>query len=631
MKRPLKKIYLIPLLLLMSGSMTLMLWLSQQYYLYSTEETLFTQGLMNQTGLLERIKLLQKNREQHINAALSLVDEHNGNPQQNDIFLSREQAIYLNTMKRIKDIFAILQHTTTSPLVLSELVRLKLAHEQLGKVEQEIFSRADDDKPYDLTGNEDYQAQRASYLTSLRRLYQSLREDMDFRINARQSSVSLTVFYSITGLLVLFTLWIIWFVRLTRQYNSLQKMLRNSDADIAQIRHEVIQKELQRSLNLQKAILDSANVIIIVTTLEGTIRIFNSAAERLLGYNASEMIGRQTPLVLHDPEDIKRRATALSLELDETVHEGFDTLVAKARLGMVDESEWHYVCKNGHMLPVLMSVTAICDESYNVVGYLEIGTDITESKKIEQMKTDFISTVSHELRTPLTSIRGSLGLLVGGAMGDLPENVLPLLEIAEKNSDRLVRLINDILDIEKIIAGKMPFTVRTYNMATLILDAVAANQGFAGQFGIKLVFDNKAPEAMLEVDYDRIEQVLTNLLSNACKFSPKNEEVRISLEDYKQGWIQVSVKNKGPVIPENFRKRIFQKFAQADSTSDNQRKGGTGLGLNICKVIIEHFGGIIDFESQENYGTSFYFRLKVADKSRRQSSKGVSNGRAGIK
>jgi PAS domain S-box-containing protein len=384
-----------------------------------------------------------------------------------------------------------------------------------------------------------------------------------------------------------------------------QRMFTGLVRDISE--RVAVERQLQNTLALQQAILDSANYAIISTTPDGIIQTFNAAAERMLGYTEEEVVGKVTPSIFHVPEEVAQRASFLSEELGESVENGFETFVAKARRGWVDENEWTYISKDGRRFPVLLSVTSLRNELGEITGYLGIGTDITERKKIDKMKSEFISTVSHELRTPLTSIRGSLGLIVGGALGEIPAKAKPLLDIANKNCERLVHLVNDILDIEKLEAEKMVLDIKSLNLSNLIEHAIEKNKGFAEQFKVNLVFHNNAPRVMLEVDQDRFIQVLTNLISNASKFSPLGERVEITSE-YLDGWVRVSVADHGEGIPDEFHERIFQKFAQADS-SDTRQKGGTGLGLSITKAIVERLGGLIGFNTEQGVGTTFYLKL----------------------
>ncbi|MBL6929099.1 MAG: CHASE domain-containing protein [Rhodospirillales bacterium] len=235
---------------------------------------------------------------------------------------------------------------------------------------------------------------------------------------------------------------------------------------------------------------------------------------------------------------------------------------------------------------------------------------VFERQQITTIKNEFVSTVSHELRTPLTSIKGSLGLIRGGAMGGLPDKLSQMLDIAYTNADRLVRLINDILDIEKIEAGKMDFRMAPVELGELLRTALAANQGFAEECEVTLVIADTHSDAVVDGDEDRLLQVMANLLSNAAKFSPRNADVRISLSETAAGY-RIAVADRGLGIPEKFRSKIFAKFSQADS-SDTRQKGGTGLGLNISKAIVEKHGGTIGFDTDTGEGSTFFFDLPTS-------------------
>jgi len=243
-----------------------------------------------------------------------------------------------------------------------------------------------------------------------------------------------------------------------------------------------------------------------------------------------------------------------------------------------------------------------------VIGFYTLANDVTELKRIDRMKSEFVSTVSHELRTPLTSIRGSLGLISGGVAGQLPEAVKTLVGIAKSNCERLIRLINDILDIEKIESGKMTLDLQIIELKPLLEQALAANEGYGAAKNVSLSLQFPDEELMVRADGDRLTQVVTNLLSNAMKFSPNDGMVEIHVARSAAHGVRVEVRDHGPGIPEEFRKRIFQKFSQADS-SDTRQKGGTGLGLNISRAIIERLGGSIGFETRTGEGTTFYFEL----------------------
>jgi PAS domain S-box-containing protein len=258
-------------------------------------------------------------------------------------------------------------------------------------------------------------------------------------------------------------------------------------------------------------------------------------------------------------------------------------------------------------IPIQVWASPIFDSTGKIVYAIAAFSDITDRREIERMKNEFISTVSHELRTPLTSIRGSLGLIAGGVAGPLPPQARRMVDIALGNTERLVRLINNILDIEKIEAGKIEFKMKPVDPVPLVQQAIEANQAYADKFGVRFVLNEPLPEARVCADADRLTQVVTNFLSNAAKFSPPNGTVTLSITR-SEGSVRVAVTDQGSGIPEAFRGQIFQKFAQADS-SDQRQKGGTGLGLSICKSIIEKHGGRIGFESEPNVATTFYFEL----------------------
>ncbi|MBB1518528.1 sensor histidine kinase [Aquipseudomonas guryensis] len=236
--------------------------------------------------------------------------------------------------------------------------------------------------------------------------------------------------------------------------------------------------------------------------------------------------------------------------------------------------------------------------------------DITEEKRLARMQREFVATVSHELRTPLTSITGALGLVSGGVLGELPDKARDMLEIARQNSQQLALLVNDLLDMEKLLAGQMVFNLQPQALLPLVELAVRNNQGYAEQHGVKLKLSSQV-DAWVRVDALRLEQVLNNLLSNAAKFSPSGAEVEISIA-LCEGWARVSVQDHGLGIAPEFHPRVFDKFTQADC-SDTRSKGGTGLGLAITRQLLERMGGRIDFHSRVGEGSTFYFELPLSD------------------
>jgi signal transduction histidine kinase len=235
--------------------------------------------------------------------------------------------------------------------------------------------------------------------------------------------------------------------------------------------------------------------------------------------------------------------------------------------------------------------------------------EITERIRIDKLKSEFIATVSHELRTPLTAIRGSLALLGGGVMGELSEKVRPMIDIALKNSERLILLVNDILDMEKIESGLMDYKISRVQLAPLLQESLKTIEAYAAQYNVTCELASELPDVAVKADSDRLMQVLVNLLSNAAKFSYAGGRVELSVA-VAGGRVRIKVKDQGCGIQESFRERIFQKFSQGDS-SDTRAKGGTGLGLAITKTIVEQMGGSIGFESQLNVGTTFFVELPI--------------------
>lgn len=264
--------------------------------------------------------------------------------------------------------------------------------------------------------------------------------------------------------------------------------------------------------------------------------------------------------------------------------------------------------KVGHLVPVLLRGAIQRNDQGDAVRVSGTMLDLTEQKRVEQMKSQFVSTVSHELRTPLTSISGALTIVNSGSLGVIPEAMRKMLEIAESNSQRLNHLINDLLDMEKLAAGKMKFEMRSHRLKELIQEAINANSAFAESRSIRLQCGDVA-DVWVRVDNMRLHQVLNNYLSNAIKFSPEGADVMVEVQvDHPQ--VVVSVRDQGDGIPKEFQKQVFGKFAQADG-SDKRKQPGTGLGLAISRELIEQMNGEVGFVSEPPNGATFWFSLPV--------------------
>lgn len=272
------------------------------------------------------------------------------------------------------------------------------------------------------------------------------------------------------------------------------------------------------------------------------------------------------------------------------------------------QCEHRMVTQQGQVRWMLTRGRVLRDQDNHPYRMVSVQTDITKRKELDALKSEFISTVSHELRTPLTSIRGSLALIQGGAFGQVSAPIENMLQLASRNSDRLLLLINDLLDMEQLQTGRLEVHLARHALAPLLQQAIDQNQQDAEQYQVRFVLDQGLPEVYAMVDPPRLVQVMSNLLSNAAKFSPSGAAVTVSLLRPQPGLLQVVVADQGCGIPESYRTRIYDRFSQADS-SDIRSKGGTGLGLYITRKLVEAMNGEIDFESEVDVGTRFYFTL----------------------
>ncbi len=360
--------------------------------------------------------------------------------------------------------------------------------------------------------------------------------------------------------------------------------------------------ELQRSrdtLEDQKVFLrrvvDSDENLIFVRDQTGHFLLCNNAFAALLDSRPQAIEGRRA-------EDIAGGQLLLPLLQGEAelLRNGGELHIAE--LGITDahgEERWLQVDKR----PMTMS-NGTC-------LFVTVAVDMSLRRRMEQMKTEFISTVSHELRTPLTAIRGALGMLLGGIAGEISDTARPLLDIAHKNSERLVRLINELLDIEKLEAGRLLFRFSRCDVPALVEQSLTDIKPYGDEYGVSLaaVLPDGPLQAEANLDPDRFAQVMANLLSNAIKHSPTGGVVSVDLR--RDGdTVEIGVQDQGEGIATEFRSRIFERFAQADS-SDARKRGGTGLGLSITRSLVQQMNGQIGFDSAPGQGTRFWLRLPV--------------------
>jgi PAS domain S-box-containing protein len=371
-----------------------------------------------------------------------------------------------------------------------------------------------------------------------------------------------------------------------------------SGEGILVIRDASVRKDAEKHLAQMEAryhrLLEAAPDTMVVVNHAGEIVLLNLQAEKEFGYGRDELLGQNIKKII--PNRVNERF----------IDKGPGSARDASALQIGVEIELTGRRKDGGEFPIEIMLSPL--ESAERILVIR---DITARRQTERLKDEFVATVSHELRTPLTSISGSLGLLAGQWASKLPESAARLLTIAHTNSQRLARLLNDILDIEKLESGHVVFNLSKVAVRALVEHAIEDNRGFAESYGVSVRLDTGPVDLDVNADPDRLSQVITNLLSNAIKFSPTEGEVLIAVE--KNGdEVRITVRDHGSGVPDEFKPHIFEKFAQADATNTRQ-KGGTGLGLSIVKQIVERLGGRIGFEDAHGGGAIFCVELPAWD------------------
>jgi PAS domain S-box-containing protein len=383
-----------------------------------------------------------------------------------------------------------------------------------------------------------------------------------------------------------------YFAVLAGLLGSMYRLFRQADESFAELArvNAALQAEIDERTHAERErdrFFDMSLEMLCIAGVDGYFKELNPVWETVLGWTTAELKARPFVELVH-PDD---RAATLSES-------------QRLRLGGGSlDFENRYLAKDGSYR--WLSWRAAADPERGLI--YAMARDVQEQKRVEEMKNDFVSVVSHELRTPLTSIRGSLGLIAGGVAGPVPEKARALVDIAAKNCERLVRLINDILDVEKIESGQMGFRYAPVELMPLIEHAVESNRAYAEGYEVELRIVRAVDGVRVWADTDRLQQVMTNLLSNAAKFSPRGGVVEIAV-DRRGEELRVSVTDRGKGIPNEFRSRVFERFAQADA-SPTRGKGGTGLGLSISRAIVERHRGRMGFESEPRIATTFWFDL----------------------
>jgi PAS domain S-box-containing protein len=349
----------------------------------------------------------------------------------------------------------------------------------------------------------------------------------------------------------------------------------------------------------------------LMTDDAGTILLINAEIERLFQYRREDLIGQQVEMLVpmrfraRHPQD---RHVFIS---DPDARQSGN---GRELLGLR---------KDGMEIPVEIGLNPIRMQDGRIYTLSAIH-DVGERKRAEQTKDESVAMVCHELRTPLTSIAASLGLLAADPAGKLSDSAARLLRIAHDNSRRLARLINDILNIEKIESGNVVFHIERLAVRPLVEQAIEGIQGFADQFAVDVRLDAGSADAVVHADFDRLTQVITNLLSNAVKYSPRGGKVIVTIESVGTK-VRVAVRDRGSGIPAAFRSRIFERFARADS-ADAHKIDGNGLGLSIVKQIVTKLGGNVGFDAAPDEGTIFHVDLPLYDAESEQLDSGARRG-----
>lgn len=387
------------------------------------------------------------------------------------------------------------------------------------------------------------------------------------------------------------------------------------------------QKKVEDALALIRAIWDNAAHALISTTLDGTITSFNSTAEKMLGFRSEELVGKQTPGIFHDLNEVIERSKEFGLQFGETIEPGFKTFVCHTDRGLKNEMQWTYVHKSGLKFPVQLAITALFDSNGTKIGYLGIAQDIRELKqkekalkksnddllnanekivKLNKLQDDLLATVSHDLKNPIGLINEFL-LLIEGKISDQDKS--DYIIRARKQSEYCLSLINDLLGIAST-EGKIALNLAIINLTDLLKQVIQSYQIQFDSKRIKIHLDS-SKEHFVKADANRLTQVFNNLLGNALKFLKEDDHIEVKLQLTRNEMVRVSIIDSGPGIEKSKLKKIFDKFEQV---KEKDREKGFGLGLAICKNICALHGGDITVESEVGKGTTFHVTLPMLKK-----------------
>ena len=383
-----------------------------------------------------------------------------------------------------------------------------------------------------------------------------------------------------------------------RQAPHLQVRTADEVGELAAAFNEMTRRlrETTVSRDYVDRVLETMGECLVVTRQNGTIAQVNNAVCGLAGASEDELIGRHCGELFRAPRGYASVLHALNPG------------------GSVHGLETELLASTGEEVPVMVSIAAMDETPGRSKRYVIVAADIGERLRTERQKEEFITMIHHEVRTPLTAVRGAIGLLDGGVAGDLSERGRELVANALRNSKRMERLVNDILVSRKLDFGHMTFHLQEMEMMSLVDQAIEATSSYGDQHEVRFDLDETAPGTRVEVDPDRFIQVLTNVFSNAVRFSSAGDVVKVSVNRH-AGCLRVAVADCGPGIPEKFRDQVFEPFARADEANWRNRSG-TGLGMSISKAIIEELGGAIGFDTEVGRGTTFHVDIPEFDRLR---------------
>jgi PAS domain S-box-containing protein len=381
------------------------------------------------------------------------------------------------------------------------------------------------------------------------------------------------------------------------------------DDEVAELDHVFrdMAQELEAATEKERSMIENMPIGLILLNQKGQIQRINPAVERMFHFSESELLGSGIDILFAQP------ASAPEAE---------SSMERLSRRALMKVAEGEIVKKNGESMPVEYSLTPYSISSDAAFLYLLVVGDITQRKEVERLKREFLQMISHDLRTPLASIQVFLNLLSDGSYGQLTEKGQGKAEVADRNASRLINLVNDLLDIEKMESGQLKLSSEVVPISAVIDRSCDSVRAYAEQQGITI--ESMSDQAEVFADADRLVQVMVNLLGNAIKFSPKDSTVKVSVDKSSVEWIGVRVIDQGRGVPENMREAVFQRFKQVE-LKDATEKKGSGLGLAICKVIIEQHGGKIGVDNNPEGGSTFWFKLplvrqiSIADKQAKDS------------